>query len=207
MQRRVMSCTGPTLLPLDRNKARVLTVAVLETPRMRPLICSDVSAVHRLLCATRSPVRLSNSITAGARNSSASSSFRHSSSSPGKVVGVPRCGVAKAVISSHRYDLPEPTMCARDMEHRRMRQAGADGRGEHRRQGRGQVGYRCAKLNSASSVLEQRQRGLGLRAGRVLGDRKTRSHRTPRTCRWPGHIRPRSSGCHPGADKAAAPDR
>ena len=28
MQRRVMSCTGPTLLPLDRNKARVLTVAV-----------------------------------------------------------------------------------------------------------------------------------------------------------------------------------
>ena len=50
---------------------------------------SDVSAVHRLLCAIRSLVRLSNSITAGARNSPASASFLHSSSSTVKVVGVP----------------------------------------------------------------------------------------------------------------------
>jgi hypothetical protein len=47
--RRAMSCTGPTLFPLDKNKARVLTVAVLETPRIRPVRCSDVRVVHRLL--------------------------------------------------------------------------------------------------------------------------------------------------------------
>ena len=52
MQRRVMSCTGPTLLPLERNRARELTVAIFDTPRMRPLMCSEVNAVHRLLCAT-----------------------------------------------------------------------------------------------------------------------------------------------------------
>lgn len=55
--------------------------------------------MQRLLCATRSAVRLSNSITAGARNSSASNSLRHSSSSPGKVVGVPRYRI---VPSRHR---------------------------------------------------------------------------------------------------------
>ena len=50
MQRRAMSCTGPTLFPLDRNSVRVLTVAVFETPSIRPLRYSDVNVVHKLLC-------------------------------------------------------------------------------------------------------------------------------------------------------------
>ena len=83
-----------------RSRAETEQHAVFDTPRMRPVMYSEVSTVHRLLCATRSPVRLSNSITAGARNNSASSSFRHSSSSAGNVVGVPLCGVANAVINS-----------------------------------------------------------------------------------------------------------
>ena len=49
-----------------------------------------------------SPIKLSNSITAGARKSSASNSLRHSSSAVGNVVGVPRCGVTKAVINWHK---------------------------------------------------------------------------------------------------------
>ena len=49
-----------------------------------------LKAVHKLLYANKSLVRLSNSITAGARSNSAKSNFRHSSSSAGNVVGDPR---------------------------------------------------------------------------------------------------------------------
>ena len=94
--------TAEECKPQIMAMTKSLTVAIFDTPSTRPVMCSEVSAVHRLLCATRSPVRLSNSTTAGARSSSASNSLRHSSSSPGNVIGVPRCGVAKAVISSHR---------------------------------------------------------------------------------------------------------
>gem|GEM_PF-5860860 len=89
MHRRVISFIGVTLLPLDKNSARVLTVAVLDNPSIRPVINSAVRALHKLLCGTMSLVKLSNSITAGARNNSARSSLRHSSSSAGNVVGVP----------------------------------------------------------------------------------------------------------------------
>ena len=90
MVRRVISLTGSTLLPLDKNNVRVPTSAVLLFPRMRPEINSLVNTVHSDLWGMRSVVRLSNSTTAGAVNNSTNNIFRHSSSSAGKAWGVPR---------------------------------------------------------------------------------------------------------------------
>ena len=91
MQRRAMSLTGPTLLPELRNKARVPTVAVLLTPKMRPVKNSSVNAEHSDLNGIRSVVKLSNVTTLGASSSSASSCFWHSSSVVGNATadGVP----------------------------------------------------------------------------------------------------------------------
>src|SRR5690606_2671822 len=47
IQRRAISCIGPTLLPLDRISVRVFTTAIFDTPNMRPLINSEVNAVHK----------------------------------------------------------------------------------------------------------------------------------------------------------------
>ena len=86
-----MSLTGPTLFPLDKKSARVPTVAVLLTPKMRPVKNSSVNALHSDLNGIRSVVKLSNVTTLGASSSSASSCFWHSSSLVGKPTadGVP----------------------------------------------------------------------------------------------------------------------
>ena len=100
--RRVILRIGSTLFPLDKNKVRVPTSTVLLCPNIRPDMNSLVSAVHNDLYGIKSPVRLSNSITAGAVNNSASNNFRHSSSSAGNARGFPFWGVAKAVNNSQK---------------------------------------------------------------------------------------------------------
>ncbi|EKD96994.1 MAG: hypothetical protein ACD_23C01146G0001 [uncultured bacterium] len=103
-----MSSMGRTLLPLDSINVLVPTVTVREKHSCRPSKRSAVSALQSLSKGRRSLVRLSNSITAGAFISWARSSLSQASLLRGKATGEPGAAVAKALISWHRYDFPEP---------------------------------------------------------------------------------------------------
>src|SRR5215471_12076144 len=63
--RRSRSRIGPTLFPDPRNKVRVLTVAVLLTPRIRSVIASAVSILLMVPCGIQSLSMSSNSTHAG----------------------------------------------------------------------------------------------------------------------------------------------
>ena len=140
MQRRVMSCTGPTLLPLERNRARVLTVAVLDTPRMRPLMM--LRCQHRAQALVRHQiageiVELDHRRGAQQLRQQQFPAFLVVSGKCGRRAplrrGKGRDQFAQIRLAGTHHVRPR-------MEHRRVGQAGPDGGGEHRRQGSRQVG-------------------------------------------------------------------